>query len=114
LTLFFFILLVTAFDTAGITQFVKLPLLVSFSLDYGLVIADVEHHVATSRWEPRDRRETRRVWQWIQIVSVVFEVFSLGMDRACRSSAGVAILGKCMNRVFMMVPDTDHVDGVAW
>jgi hypothetical protein len=36
-------------------------LLVSFFLDYGFVIADVEHHVATSRWEPGDQRETQRV-----------------------------------------------------
>jgi hypothetical protein len=38
-----------------------LPLLVSFFCDYGLFIADVEHHVATSWWEPWDRRETQRV-----------------------------------------------------
>jgi hypothetical protein len=41
------------------------------------------------------------------------EVFNLGMDRACRSSAGVAILGECMNRAFMMFLDSDHVNGVA-
>jgi hypothetical protein len=41
-------------------------------------------------------------------------VLSLGVDRSCRSSAGVAILGQCMKRTFMMLPDTDHVDGVAW
>jgi hypothetical protein len=41
---------------------VKLPLIVSFSHDCGLVIADVEHHVATSWWKPWDQRETQRVW----------------------------------------------------
>jgi hypothetical protein len=50
-TLFFFNLLVTAFGAAGVAQLVKLSLLVGFSLDYGLIIADVEHHVTTSRWE---------------------------------------------------------------
>jgi hypothetical protein len=45
---------------------------------------------------------------------VVFEAFSLDMDRACRSGARVIILGKCMNRAFMMLLDTDHVDDVAW
>jgi hypothetical protein len=45
---FFFSLPVTAFDAAGVTQFAKLLLLIGFSLDYGLVIADVEHHVTTS------------------------------------------------------------------
>jgi hypothetical protein len=99
---------------AGVTLFAKLPLLVSFSLDCRLVIADIEHHVAMSRWEPWDLRETLRVRQWIKIISVVLEVFSLGMDRACRSSARVIILGKCMNRTFMMFPDSDHVDNVAW
>jgi hypothetical protein len=50
-----------AFDTVGVTLFVKLPLLVSFSHDCGLVIANVEHHVAMSRWEPWDLRGTQRV-----------------------------------------------------
>jgi hypothetical protein len=50
--LFFFSLLAMAFGATDVTLFAKLMLLVSFSLDYGLVIADVEHHVATSRWEP--------------------------------------------------------------
>jgi hypothetical protein len=59
--LFFFSLPVTAFGVAGVTQFAKLSLLVGFSLDCGLVIADVEHHVAMSRWEPWDLRKTRRV-----------------------------------------------------
>jgi hypothetical protein len=59
--LFFFSLLETAFGAADIAQFMKLLLLVGFSLDYGLIIADVEHHVTTSQWEPWDRRETRRV-----------------------------------------------------
>jgi hypothetical protein len=46
--LFFFSLLVTVFSVADVAQFTKLSLLVDFSLDYGLVIADVEHHVTTS------------------------------------------------------------------
>jgi hypothetical protein len=45
---FFFSLMLTAFGAVGIMLFAKLPLLVSFSHDYGLVIADVEHHVAMS------------------------------------------------------------------
>jgi hypothetical protein len=53
--------MLTAFGAVSITLFAKLPLLISFSHDCGLVIADVEHHVATSWWEPWDRRETRRV-----------------------------------------------------
>jgi hypothetical protein len=52
---------VKAFGMAGVTQFAKLPLLVGFSLDCGLIIANVEHHVATSWWEPWDLRETQRV-----------------------------------------------------
>jgi hypothetical protein len=44
--------LMMAFGMVGITLFAKLPLLVNFSHDCGLVIADVEHHVATSWWEP--------------------------------------------------------------
>jgi hypothetical protein len=51
-----------AFGAVGVTLFVKLPLLISFSHDCGLVIADVEHHVTTSWWKPWDQRETRRVW----------------------------------------------------
>jgi hypothetical protein len=58
---FFFSLMLTAFNVVGVTLFAKLPLLVSFSYDCGLVIADGEHHVATSWWEPWDRRETQRV-----------------------------------------------------
>jgi hypothetical protein len=58
---FFFGLMLTAFDAVSVMLFVKLPLLVSFSHDYGLVTADVEHHVATSWWEPWDQRETQRV-----------------------------------------------------
>jgi hypothetical protein len=54
--------MLTVFGAVGITLFVKLPLLISFSRDYGLIIADVEHHVATSWWEPWGQRETRRVW----------------------------------------------------
>jgi hypothetical protein len=54
--------MLTALGVVGVTLFVKLPLLVSFSRDYGLVIAGVEHHVATSWQEPWDQRETRRVW----------------------------------------------------
>jgi hypothetical protein len=50
--LFFFCLQATAFGAVDVTLFAKQPLLVSFSHDYGLVIADVEHHVTTSRWEP--------------------------------------------------------------
>jgi hypothetical protein len=49
------------FNVVGVMQFMKLPLLISFSLDYELVNADVEHHVATSRWKPWDLRETRMV-----------------------------------------------------
>jgi hypothetical protein len=41
------------------------------------------------------------------------EVFSLGMDRACRPSAGAAFFGQCMNRAFIMFPDIDHVDSIA-
>jgi hypothetical protein len=41
-------------------------------------------------------------------------VFSLGVDRACRSSTRVTILRQCMNRAFIMLLDTDLVDGVAW
>jgi hypothetical protein len=37
-----------AFGAIGVTLFTKLPLLVGFSHDYGLVIIDVEHHVTTS------------------------------------------------------------------
>jgi hypothetical protein len=92
---------------------VKLPLHVSFSHDCGLVNADIEHHVATSGWKPWDQRETQRVQLWIQTIFIVIEVLSLGVDRSCRSSAGVAILGQCMNRTFMMLLDTDHVDSVA-
>jgi hypothetical protein len=51
----------TAFGAIGVTLFVKLPLLVSFSRDCGLIITDVEHHFATSWQEPWDQRETRRV-----------------------------------------------------
>jgi hypothetical protein len=40
----------------------KLPLLVGFSRDCRLVIADVEHHVTMSWWEPWDQRETQRIW----------------------------------------------------
>jgi hypothetical protein len=104
----------TAFGVVGVTLFTKLPLLISFSHDCGLIIGDVEHHVAMSRWEPWDQRETRRVRWWIQIIFVIFEVFSLSVDRACRSSARVAILEQCRNQAFMMLLDTDHVDGVAW
>jgi hypothetical protein len=111
--LFFFCLQATAFDAAGVTLFAKLPLLVSFSHESGLVIADVEHHVTTSWWEPWDRRKTRGIRQWIQIIFVV-EVFNLSMDGARRSGAGVAILGKCMNRAFTMFLDSNHVDSVAW
>jgi hypothetical protein len=50
LRLFFFSLPVTVFGVAGVAQFTKLSLLVGFFLDYGLIIADVEHHVSTSRW----------------------------------------------------------------
>jgi hypothetical protein len=52
--------------------------------------------------------------KWIQIIFIVIEVFSLGVDRVCRSSAGVAILGQCMNRAFIVLLDIDHVDGIAW
>jgi hypothetical protein len=45
---FFFCLQATAFGTVGVTLFVKLPLLISFSDDYGLIITDVEHHGALS------------------------------------------------------------------
>jgi hypothetical protein len=58
----------------GVTLFVKLPLLVSFSRDCGLVIVDVEHHVTMSWWEPWDQRETQRVWWWIVIIFVIVEV----------------------------------------
>jgi hypothetical protein len=95
-----------AFGVVGVTLFVKLPLLISFSHDCGLVIADVEHDVAASRWEPWDQRETRRVRWWIQIIFIVFKVFSLGVDRACRSSTGVTILRQCMNRAFIILLDT--------
>jgi hypothetical protein len=44
--------MLTVLGTVGVTLFAKLPLLVSFSCDCGLVIADVEHHVAMSWWEP--------------------------------------------------------------
>jgi hypothetical protein len=101
------------FNVVGVMLFAKLPLLVNLSCDCGLVIADIVHYVAMSWWEPWDTGETWRVWKWIQIIFVVFEVFSLGVDGACRSSAGVAILGQCMNRTFMMLPDTDHVDGIS-
>jgi hypothetical protein len=36
----------------GITLFVKAPLLVNVSRDWGFVIVDVEHHVTTSGWKP--------------------------------------------------------------
>jgi hypothetical protein len=58
---FFFSFMLLACSAFNITLFVKLPLLVGFSRDYGLVIADVEHRVATSWWEPWDQRETQRV-----------------------------------------------------
>jgi hypothetical protein len=86
-----------AFGAIGVTLFAELPLLVSFSRNWWLVIADVEHRVATSGWKPWDQRETQMVWEWIQIIFVVVEVFSLGVDRACRPSAGVAFFGQCMN-----------------
>jgi hypothetical protein len=50
--------MLTVFGVVGVMLFVKLPLLVSFSHDYGLIIADIQHHVAMSWWEPWDRRET--------------------------------------------------------
>jgi hypothetical protein len=50
-----------AFGAVGVTLFVKLPLLVSFSHDCGLIIADVEHYVTMSRWEPWNLGETQRV-----------------------------------------------------
>jgi hypothetical protein len=50
-----------AFGAVGVTLFVKLPLLISFSYDYGLIIADVEHYITTSQWEPWDLGETQRV-----------------------------------------------------
>jgi hypothetical protein len=53
--------MVTASGAVGITLFAKLPLFVSFSCDRGLVIVDVEHHVAMSWWEPWDRREAWRI-----------------------------------------------------
>jgi hypothetical protein len=59
--LFFFSLQATTFGVVSITLFVKLLLLVGFSCDYRLVIADIEHHVVMSRWEPWDLRETQRV-----------------------------------------------------
>jgi hypothetical protein len=96
----------------SVMLFMKLPLLISFSHDCGLIIADVEHHVTMSRWEPSDQRETRRIQQWIQIIFVV-EVFNLSMDGVHKSDAGVAILRKCMNRAFTMFSDSDHVDSVA-
>jgi hypothetical protein len=40
------------FGAVDVMLFVKLPLLISFSHDCRLVIADVEHHVATSWWKP--------------------------------------------------------------
>jgi hypothetical protein len=58
---FFFCLQATVFGAVGVTLFAKLPLLVSFSNDCGLVIADVEHQVTTSWWEPWDQRETQRI-----------------------------------------------------
>jgi hypothetical protein len=51
-TCFFFSLMLTALGAVGITLFVKLSLLVNFSYDCGLVIANVEHHVTTSWREP--------------------------------------------------------------
>jgi hypothetical protein len=51
---FFFCLQATAFGTVGVTLFAKLSLVVSFSHDYGLVIADVEHHGTAPWWEPWD------------------------------------------------------------
>jgi hypothetical protein len=58
---FFFGLKLTVFSAVDVTLFVKLPWLVSFSHDYGLIITDVKHHVATSWWEPWDQRESQRV-----------------------------------------------------
>jgi hypothetical protein len=49
------------FGAIGVMLFVKLPLLISFSHDWWLVIADVEPNVAMPGWKPWDRRETRRV-----------------------------------------------------
>jgi hypothetical protein len=43
----------------------------------------------------------------------VVEVFSLGMDRACRPSAGAAFFGQYMNQAFIMFLDIDHVDNIA-
>jgi hypothetical protein len=48
-TCFFFCLMLTTFGAVNVTLFAKLPLLVIFSHDYGLVIADIEHHV-TMPW----------------------------------------------------------------
>jgi hypothetical protein len=42
----------TAFGVVGVTLFAKLPLLVSFTHDCGLIIANIEHHVTMSWWEP--------------------------------------------------------------
>jgi hypothetical protein len=88
--------MLTAFGIVSITLLAKLPLLISFSHDKRLVIANVEHHVTMSWWEPWDQRETWRVRKWIQTTFIVFEVLSLGVNRLCRSSAGVTILGQCM------------------
>jgi hypothetical protein len=59
---------------AGVAEFTHCTLVVSLSFNRGLIIADVEHHVAMpweESWEPR---ETRRVWWNIQIIASVVEV----------------------------------------
>jgi hypothetical protein len=49
-------------------------LVVNLSCNRGLIIADVEHHVATPWGEPWEPRETRGVWCLIQIVASVVEL----------------------------------------
>jgi hypothetical protein len=50
-----------AFSAAGVAEFAQCTLVISLSYNRGLVIADVEHNVATPWREPWEPRETRGV-----------------------------------------------------
>jgi hypothetical protein len=59
---------------AGVVEFTHCALVISLSFNRGLVIADVEHHVATPWGEPWELRETWGVRWKIQIVVSTVEV----------------------------------------
>jgi len=39
----------------------ELPLLVCYSVNDRLIVADIENEVSTPRWKDREARETRRI-----------------------------------------------------